>query len=367
MNSSGDLHDGFDDDRDRFDGDHDLVAVRSLGAALTVDPAVLARVRARIVAADDASPRPAAPGSAAIPLNGRARRAGSRPPAARFRRRVFLGAAATVLAIGLTLPAVLPHGAATAEATEVLKASARAAQDNPDPVVRPDQYLKITSVNLWASGAPDTGMWQDKEIITVYKPGDPSRDWVMTRSGRAHLKPLNAQGTKVMQRNPPTPPEYHRAKNGDFYGPRMADWQQPTDAWMAGLPRDPDALYQRLEDRARGHGNGLADSMFTYGVDLLRTGQVPYDLRAALFEVMSRIDGVSVTATSTDLEGRIGTALAITGPWDERKELILDQDTGQVLGERTTSGATYAQWLKPGTVMMLTSVTTEVVDSAPSE
>ncbi len=99
----------------------------------------------------------------------------------------------------------------------------------------------------------------------------------------------------------------------------------------------------------------------------LRGGYVPADLRAALFEAATQLPGVDVVEGPVDLDGHVGIAVGRAEPANHiRQELVFEETTGQVIGEREVLTADSADLGRPaGTVIRYSSVTTEVVNSAP--
>lgn len=137
------------------------------------------------------------------------------------------------------------------------------------------------------------------------------------------------------------------------------DWDGP--AFYQGLPRGAEPLYQWLRD-ATAHRGSTPSGMFHYGMQVLRAGLMPADLRADWYRALAMIDGVRVVGTVTTPDGRTGLALGFDEP-RERRELILDPTNGDFIGERMVAGTEPDYpWIAPGTVTSLVSVTTTVVD-----
>jgi hypothetical protein len=101
----------------------------------------------------------------------------------------------------------------------------------------------------------------------------------------------------------------------------------PTYRRLLDLPTDPGALYVEI---TRDAGPSPQDALDLVGV-LLGYNIAPPDVRAALYLAAKRIPGVDLVP---DYDGRRQTVvLGVTGR-DTRTELILNSDTGELLGRR---------------------------------
>ena len=98
--------------------------------------------------------------------------------------------------------------------------------------------------------------------------------------------------------------------------------------------------------------------------DLLRTGLVPADLRAALYKAAAMIPGVTIMEGQANLDGRTGVAIGRTEGTLMRQEIIIDPKTGQVIGERQVLTKDYGV-MPTGTPLAWTAVETSVSDTAP--
>ena len=295
----------------------------------------------------------------------------------RPRRRPLLAAAATaalVLAGSVTWQvagAGHPGGASPAAAA-ALEQAAAAAIDAQDPTLQPGQYLKVTTKAVWSSTAGDAPggpfTWLDQEVIEVWKPADPSAEWVQKRSGRVPYKWLRPGDEQLARDNglldTPQLAGVLRAEQGEFYGPGSG----PLPATVLELPRDPDELLATIYRETEGAGPSKDGEALVWIADVLRSGLVPADLRAVLFQAATGIPGVEVVDRRANLDGRVGVAVGR----DERangssfrQELIFDQSTGQVIGERQVALEDDGTGVRAGDTYSFTSVSTTVVDSAP--
>lgn len=297
--------------------------------------------------------------------------------ARRRRRRVLAGAllAGTVAASVAVGAVQLDVGGrqvvgASPAAAAILERAAETALAESDLVVGPGQYLRITLVEQsW-------GMWsgRDREILegndgrlvvhqqrrtrTIWVPHDMSDDWVFR------------DGTEVLRHNS-ADPRYQRG------GQPTRVWAQPgwsdpdgrsyietyDPAWYASLPRDPEQLLDRLRSESGAEGSGLAYWFQEVYSEVLRSGIAPADIRAALFEGLANTPGMEVHGATT-LDGRSGVAIGARGStW----QMVFDQATGRYIGERATDpGFPDVPGLDADKTTWLTSVTTQVVDHAPT-
>jgi hypothetical protein len=115
----------------------------------------------------------------------------------------------------------------------------------------------------------------------------------------------------------------------------------------AAVPTDPDgllaAIYQLVEEPTCAPipvGDTVQDRAFML-IDGLLEGVLPAEVRAALYQALAKIPGVTIAQGATDATGRRGVAFAraaaIEGPGSSdwlRLEIILDPNTYRYLGAR---------------------------------
>lgn len=287
------------------------------------------------------------------------------------RTRIWLtsGAAAVVVAalIGGDVVGLAGwRGGATAQAAEVLNNAAQTTIKTADPVVGPGQYLRIKSTNMWSTETWEEDgskyQWLDTEKFDMYIPADRSAEWVWERSGRVPTTFFDAKTEDyVLKRNIQPHPELLRASNGAFYG-GSGGWLS-TD--LSSFPRDPYRLLNSIYKQTLGQGQSVDGEALVFIADLLRTGVVPADLRAALYKAAAMIPGVTITEGQANLDGRTGIAIGRTEESsDGRQEIIIDPETGLLIGERVVLTQAYGV-MPAGTVMSWTAVETSVSDLAP--
>lgn len=258
-------------------------------------------------------------------------------------------------------------GGATAEAAEFLASAAAATIETSDPVVEPGQYLRIATNATYMASTGEAGYnesWLAPSTGVLYIPADRSEEWVWERHPvrptvffgdtreRALLHYQQTLGDPDLD-------AVLRAKGGAFYD------SPPRDYGMDEMPRDPSSLRDHFYDHFVGGSASIDEDVWVRMTDLLRTGEVPADLRAALYKAIALIPGVQLIDDHAALDGRTGVALGRVEPTrGTRPEIIIDPRTGLLIGERTVTLIQRGE-IPPGTVIGSTSVRTTVVNSAP--
>jgi hypothetical protein len=198
----------------------------------------------------------------------------------------------------------------------------------------------------------------------VWVPADRGAEWLRreTDTGeRTWLVGTEADGRAAGLGFIPPPTEL-RGRCGDWYPEpgrdscaRLGDWQEPTDAFVAEMPRDPRALFDLLRKQTMGRGNDPDLEILVYVTDALRGGLLPADLRAALYRALALLPELTITERTATLDGRTGTALGITAA-GRTEEIVIDPRTGDFLGERARLTEPM-DGMRPGTVTRSTSIT----------
>ena len=315
-----------------------------------------------------AAPGPMPPGLAAPTP------AAPRPIRSRRSTRIGLlvgataGVAALALGVGL-LPLPGSHGAASPAAADALDRAATAADITArDEAADPDQYWRIRTVGTYlASAAVESSAansdtpppaWLSRTTRTEYVSVDGSRpSWFVDSAPEV---------VEVFAGDAPALERKGESWTTDLApNDQPASWQTPTPAWLAELPRDTDALRDRLYADTAGHGRSHDGEVLVYVADVLRTGMVPADLRAALFRVLETVPGVEVVRRHDDGLISIGRLESVDG---ERQEIVIDPATGAYAGEQSVATQGIGELGIPaGTVVEDASVTTTVVDTVPAK
>jgi hypothetical protein len=288
------------------------------------------------------------------------------------RRRVLVaaGLVAAVTAAVVVLPSALRAPTASASAASLLSHAADAIHAT-DPVASPGQWWRIESHESYLTTV--TGTDEDAESLTQsswlaesrrvqYAAADGTRPSVIIDSGSRAVRQLagpddaaaplfGAAETWTTGLAPTTVP---------------AGWQQPSPMWLAALPRDPMALRDRLYTDTAGHGRSADGEAFVYVADLLRSGVVPADLRAALYRVLATVPGVEITSSRVQLGARTGVGLAYYEATDgTRQEIVVDPSNGELVGERYVA-VEAIDGIPAGTVTGTATWTRTLVDVVPA-
>ena len=288
------------------------------------------------------------------------------------RARIWLTAAAAAAVVAALVAGDVVglagwRGGATAQAAEVLNNAAQRTIKTTDPKVLPGQYLRIQRTSVSATYASEADgsqyQWLDTEKSDMYIPDDRSTEWVWQRSGRVPTTFFDAKSKEYVLAQKIQPhPELLRANNGAFYG--SSGWAMAAE--LSTLPRDPYRLLNSIYKQTLGQGQSVDGEALVFIADLLRTGLVPAELRAALYKAAAIIPGVTVTEGQANLDGRAGVAIGRLeeGPAKTRQELIIDPETGLLIGERAV--LTQPQdGIPAGTATTWTAIETSVSNTTP--
>lgn len=177
-----------------------------------------------------------------------------------------------------------------------------------DDPLTPDQYRFVGTRAWWiGSGGPASQRYcyLAEHVLAVWVPAHQRNEWLLDR----------------------------RTDDGREPGPLEAWWQQPAPDFLAGLPRDPRLLYERLQSDSPADRPGYCGA-FTYAADALRTGLVPADLRAALYRALLMIPEVRLA----EAEGREAGSGEVSLGLDDGvhlTEIFISSSGGQFSGERS--------------------------------
>ncbi|PZG02854.1 hypothetical protein C1I99_00720 [Micromonospora deserti] len=300
----------------------------------------------------------------------------------RTRRWLVAAAAAAAVATGALVAPSLPLGgrAPIDSAAAAVLTAAAAKTGTGDPAIQPGQYRYIATHGWSGRGTagPDGKHieYLSEGLQELWVPTVWSQQWMKRTSTTGNRTWIagteqDAKAVGLPLEGPQQGPA-EVAPCGDFNAKddgrepcvgMPAGWQMPTEEWMAGLPRDPHKLLERLRADAPGadEGNDRGDvELLVYAADALRTGLLPADLRAALYRALALVPSLKVVEHSVNLDGRTGTALGMDTD-GERHDILIDPATGEFIGERQVITRT-AGAIKPGTTIAYTAVSTSTVN-----
>lgn len=283
----------------------------------------------------------------------------------------------------LTVPADGPPPIASA--AEQLNAAADRVTPGPVDSIRPGQYryLATRSWNLLTTTDPRTvylGPGGKKDlpplaffaefIEQTWVPADVpnSMCWVQnTRTDKERWiigdkQAARAAGWNVVD-DQNHPMDDQRCYFEDEWG--NGRWgARPGPQFLAGLPRDPTQLYNRLRsDNISNFSVDQPDVAVLFAVGhMLWSGILPPDLRVALLRALAMMPGLQVTQQVAELDGRTGTAFGVSRA-GVISEVIIDTATGEFIGERTVDedGDYYGVKLPPRTIVHYLAAANPVV------
>lgn len=340
-------------------------ALAALHSDVTSDEPTMTAARADLMAATGTSTRdaPAAPPT----------------PRRHWTRWAAAAAAVVVLMAGFLVVQTIPFGdnppAASAAAAALNSAADRIHAS--DPALKPGQYRYVGTHAWWMSSTVlgnKSFSYLAENLFETWVPADQSQEWLLSRRETGARKWVRGSEAEAEAAGIPITDNTgglngeRRARCGDFY---VADegkqpctvpgtWAKPTPEFLAGLPRDPQRLYDRLRKDAPQNSRGDAE-LLVYVADALRSGLIPADLRAAMYRALGKLPGLEITDKLANLDGRSGIAYGMNDG-TTRQEIIVDPDTGAFIGERETL-ARDTDGMAAGTVMSYSSVTSAVVDA----
>ncbi|MER5495928.1 MULTISPECIES: CU044_5270 family protein [unclassified Streptomyces] len=263
-----------------------------------------------------------------------------------WRIRLVAPAVACALAVGGVVAVNLqdtPGGAApgadggaprASGAARLLDRIALAAAREDRPTVRTGQFVYVESRVAHAAQSAGGGPVTMPPVHRrqVWLSADGSRPGLLREAGQPDSV-LDAEGPVQNLDGPGATP-----RPGTLHGsaPSIDD---PTHAYLASLPTDPDALLRLIREETRGRGPDPDQQAFTTIGDLLAENWAPPRVGAALYRAAARIPGVTVVRAAADATGREGVAVARTAH-GRQTQWIFDRTTYTYLGERTVLSGT---------------------------
>ncbi|MFD8646195.1 CU044_5270 family protein [Streptomyces zaomyceticus] len=249
---------------------------------------------------------------------------------------------------------------ATPGAVQVLTRAALAAAAAPAPDARPEGFVYVKSLVAHAGRDADGGS-------ATLPPAHQREVWLSADGSRPGL--LREPGSADTPLGAPLP-VYELDHRGatprrSTLGTEPPSVMNPTHAYVAALPTDPEALLRLIRAETRRAGSDPDQRAFTAIGTLLAETWAPPEVTAALYEAAARIPGVTVLPSAKDAAGREGVAVARTAH-GEQTQWIFDRTTSAFLGERTVlTGTTSAG--RAGTVLGVSAVLAKAGVGAPGE
>ncbi|QFU92702.1 CU044_5270 family protein [Amycolatopsis sp. YIM 10] len=326
--------------------------LRQVRADVHTDEDVIARGRAKVLAA--------AAEVEGVPVL----KAKSAAPQRKKRSMWLAAAAAAVVIAGAAGTQLLSVDEAKVDPASAAILHRAAQAPGTDVPLAPGQFRYVETHAWTLSRSEEKNLTYRTESVTrEWVPADERQEWLLRKEYTGNREFLTGDerdaGPEIAAEN--AADEDMRGPCGDYSTPTgrtpcAASWQHPTAEWMAGLPRDPVKLEERLRADLADNDRGEV-RVFDYASDLLRTGRVPADLRSALYRVLATVPGIRQTDNTATLDGRVGTALGIEDD-DSRHDIVIDPETGQFIGERNVLIEDNDAGLKAGTVLKSSSVST---------
>jgi hypothetical protein len=243
-------------------------------------------------------------------------------PRGRRRRWILPIAAALAVALVATLVVLLPAGPGAAAAE--LRRLGRIASEQDPLLPGPDQYLLIRSEELRHDGyqSLETGIsfaYLKRVSISTWLAPDGSG----VRQIEERLSMFASEADRIA---------WHQAGEPDFRTATI-DRFEPGEARLfdvTRLPTDPEAALARLRSGQIADITPGDDQVFVLIGELLAQGNASPAVRATLFEVAARLDGVAFVGTVRDPLGRPGEAVSIA-EGARRSRLVFDPSSAQLL------------------------------------
>lgn len=286
------------------------------------------------------------------------------PGPTRPRRRAGrLLAAAAVAALAVGGYAVVEVGPGSAERAPVAAADVVLAFSRTAAVQ--DAPAELPAGRYWYDRTTSTNLNQDGEGRAVRSESTYER-WIAADGTGRTVNEVDGFGSQEQVYDGSAYTEGEGEDGSSAWGlhtfslPRGDTYQD-----LLALPTDPDELYALIAARGEAAGFPGGGPVFAEVVGIL-TEPAPPALRAALFEVLARIPGITVETGVADRLGRVGTAVSLDDPEiGSRRQIIVDPATSTLLGRRDFQLAP-AAWNDLGAGGLLLDLAVEaggVVDS----
>nr|WP_042198332.1 CU044_5270 family protein [Kibdelosporangium sp. MJ126-NF4]CEL23335.1 hypothetical protein [Kibdelosporangium sp. MJ126-NF4]CTQ94497.1 hypothetical protein [Kibdelosporangium sp. MJ126-NF4] len=291
-------------------------------------------------------------------------------------------AAVAVVAATVTSLQVIPFSDEPPVATAAASLLINAADKIPtsDPVIKPGQYLHIeehwwgATASISDQNASENFAYRFEMMVQRWIPAKRTQEWLLRTEDTGRREWISGRTAQREEQAavPKAIPGDHRARCGDINllpgeqpCQRKGNWSTPSAEFLASLPTDPRQLHDLIREQfpAPPPGSGAEDRdapMLSLVANIVWSGQASAQIRANLYRALALIPGLVVDDRTPNADGRIGVGLGLDRE-GQKYELILDTESGQLIGERTTQ--TKANPAIPvGTVTRYTAVKIGVVD-----
>ncbi|ONI78814.1 hypothetical protein ALI144C_29010 [Actinosynnema sp. ALI-1.44] len=226
--------------------------------------------------------------------------------------------------------------------TVVYNAAGELAVNVADLPVSPGQYLFMArqewgkpievNRNQQLTGTPGLGGYWNEWV-----PADRSGVWRLDRDVATGMEngPIDGEAPLSSMISGRSRQEGTFEAVGGVYFPPYTSWRNPTPEFVAGLPRDPKALYQRLVNDSADSYDPTAEALDLVGELLGRP--LPADLRRSLLQALAYHPWLRIDWNAKTRDGRPAVSLQIDDRFiDHLQEVLVDGATGQLIGTRST-------------------------------
>lgn len=263
---------------------------------------------------------------------------------------------------------------ATASAAEWLNRAAAIADKVQVQPLAPGQYRYVhTRYSGIVQEIGSNKAWTQNGESEEWVPANPNDEWMLINTdGGGNRWVPGHEGPGEPDKSPKGLLGEFRGKCGHYSYmaegqlsrcERPAEWYYPTPEFIATLPKDPKALYERMAKDGQLTSNSKdspAMGVMRSAIDGLRSGFLPADVRANVFRALALTPGLVVTDERANLDGKQGVAIGYK-VLDNFEEIIIDPSNGEFIGQRSVTADHNYSNLEKGTVNNWTSVTTAVV------
>jgi hypothetical protein len=189
--------------------------------------------------------------------------------------------------------------------------------------------------------ASNVGYWDE------WVPANQSGTWQLSRDVRQGTADVPLPGDPALPHKVSGLSKWEgvfQAPGADYF-PVHGTWLEPSEAFLASLPRDPTVLYDLIARNSEDSVDPAAMALEMVANVLDRP--VPADLRRALFQALSYHPWITVKDNAKTQDNRPAVSIGIDDLFvkGSTKEILIDPATGYLIGNRVSHG----DW-EPGTV-----------------